>query len=275
MATTMIEGITLKRRSPTLEALRDIFQGMAKWRLWSALAWQQLRQRYRRTWIGIGWIGVSFAMFMVAKIFVFGGLMGKSMDYYAGHLTLGYLIFRLISNAVTGSSSVFVSARTWISSEPLPLSVYVYQLMTNNFIIFAITAIPAAAICVWSGSYHIEGLIWLVPCLLVYAVCTICVGLFLGVISARYRDVMHFSATVMQIAYFLTPVIWVMPEEGARATAAYINPFTHFIAILREPIMDGTAPVDSWQIVLGCTGALMVLAVLFFATSRRKIIFWL
>ena len=105
--------------------------------------------------------------------------------------------------------------------------------------------------------------------------CTVSVGLFLGVLSARYRDIMHFSSTVMQIAYFLTPVLWVVPEEGPRALAAQINPFTHFIAILREPIMDGTVPVESWWVVLGCTVALMLLALVFFAMSRRKIIFWL
>jgi ABC-type polysaccharide/polyol phosphate export permease len=275
MATTMMTRPVQSRITSVEEALRDISDGMRRWRLWSALAWHYLRQRYKRTWIGLGWIAVSFAMFMVAKIFVFGAMVTESIGYYSAHLTLGYLIFRLVTNAVNGSSSVFVGSRTWISSEALPLSVYVYQLMTNNFMIFALTAIPAFGICVWSGSCHVVGLIWLLPALAIYAINTIAVGLFIGVISARYRDMMHFSSTLMQIAYFLTPVLWVPPETGPRAIAAKVNPFTHYIAILRDPVLDNTVPYQSWLIVLGCTAALILLALAFFAVSRRKIIFWL
>ena len=102
-----------------------------------------------------------------------------------------------------------------------------------------------------------------------------CIGLFLGVISARYRDVMHFSATIMQVAYFLTPVLWIPPETGPRAIAAVVNPFSHYIAILREPLLDGTVPYFSWLVVLGCTLTLLLLSLVFFAVSRRKIVFWL
>lgn len=275
MSTVPVAGTPPMRRGSVEEAIHDIFSGLTKWRMWTALAWHYLRQRYKRTWIGMSWIGVSFALFMIAKIFVFGAMMGESISYYAVYLTLGYLIFRLISNAVTGSSGVFVGARTWISSEALPLSIYVFQMMTNNFIIFFITLVPAIGIFIWSGHYHLSGLVWFIPCLVVYAICTVSVGLLLGVISARYRDVMHFSATIMQVAYFLTPVLWVPPETGPRAIAAVVNPFSHFIAILREPILDGTVPYFSWLVVLGCTGGLLLLSLLFFAVSRRKIIFWL
>lgn len=274
MPADMTRSLPQSQVRPVQEALQDVYEGFTKWRMWSMLAWQQLRLRYRRTWIGIGWIGVSFALFMVAKIVVFSGLMGRSVGYYAAHLTVGYIIFRLIANAVTGSSAAFVSARTWISSERLPLSLYVYQMMMNNFIIFAITAVPAVLICIWSGTYNLLGILWVLPCFVVYALCTLCTGLFLGVISARYRDAMHFSGTVMSIAYFLTPVLWTVPEEGARATVAMINPFTHFIAILRDPILTGTVPLQSWVIVSGCTVTLVALALVFFTTSRRKIIFW-
>ena len=147
--------------------------------------------------------------------------------------------------------------------------------MTNNFIIFAITAVPAIGILAWGGHYYLSGLLWVIPSLIVYAIATVCVGLFLGVLAARYRDIMHFSATIMQIAYFLTPVIWVIPEQGGRALVAKVNPFTHYIAIFRQPIMDGTVPVQSWLIVLACTAGLALMALIFFATSRRKIIFWL
>ena len=177
------------KRGSLQEAIQDIFSGLTKWRMWSALAWHYLRQRYKRTWIGMSWIGVSFALFMIAKIFVFGAMMGESISYYAVYLTMGYLIFRLISNAVTGSSGVFVGSRTWISSESLPLSIYVFQMMMNNFMIFFITLVPAIGIFAWSGHYHLSGLLWFLPSLLIYAICTVCIGLFLGVISARYRDV--------------------------------------------------------------------------------------
>lgn len=273
--TTTVEDPTLRKRNIFVEAASDIFRGAAFWRLWTAMAWHSLRQRYKRTWIGIGWIGVSYAIFMSVKIFIFGSVMSDNLSYYAAHVCIGYLIFRLIANAVTGSSSVFVSAQTWIKSEPLPISVHVYQMMMNNLIIFMIMAIPAIAISTFFGIYNVEGAIWLLPALAMYGVTTVCVGLLLGVIAARYRDLMHFSATVMQVAYFLSPVLWIPPESGPRAWVAMVNPFTHYIAILRQPMVDGTAPGLSWAICGMLTGALLILALIFFTTSRRKLIFWL
>ena len=273
--TTTVEGLTLRRKNIFAEAFEDVFRGAGYWRLWTALAWHAMRQRYRRSWIGIGWLGVSFAVFMTVKIFIFGGFMSSDMGYYAGHLTIGYLIYRLISNAVTGSCAVFVGAQTWIKSEPLPLSVHVYKMMMNNFIIFAITAVPALAICAYVGAYNIMALVWLLPSLALYAFTTVCIGLLLGVISARYRDIMHFSQTAMQVAYFLSPILWIPPETGPRAMAAFLNPITHYVALLRQPMLEGTIPLLSWVISLSCSLVIALLAILFFATSRRKLILWL
>ena len=239
------------------------------------MAWHDLRQRYKRSWIGIGWIGVSFAIFMSVKIFVFGAMVDTSIAYYAAHVTVGYLLYRLIANAVIGGTGVFVSSQNWIKSEPLPIMVHVYKLMTNNFMLFAIMAVPALGICAYFRVYHLQALFSLTPTLLIYAINTVSIATIVGIISARYRDVMHFSSTVMQVAYFLSPVLWIPPETGPRAIAAQINPITHFVALLRTPMLDGTIPWSSWLIVLGITVFSAAASLLLFITSRRKLIFWL
>ncbi|GAB5459478.1 MAG: hypothetical protein Hens3KO_25080 [Henriciella sp.] len=212
---------------------------------------------------------------MGVKVFVFGAISGASIGYYAAHLTMGYLIYRLIANGVIGGSGVFVGAQNWIKAEPLPLSVHVYKTMMNNFFIFLLSAIPAISICAYFQVYHFAALQWLVPALLIYAINTIWIGLLFGIISARYRDIMHFSTTAMQVLYFLSPVLWIPPEEGIRALAAKLNPITHYLAILRQPMIDGTVPYYSWGVVMSCTGIGLVFTFALFAFARRRLVFWL
>ncbi len=269
------QSVSLSAPSLLSLAITDLVKGATHWRLWTVMAWHGLRQRYKRSWLGLGWIALSFALFSGVKIFVFGALSDKPIAYFAGFLVIGYLIFRLIVNFVTGGAAVFVSATSWIKSEPLPLSVHIYKLMTNNLIVFAYSAVPALLFCVYFGVLNWSGLFVLPIVLIVYAINGLWISALMGVICVRHRDILHFVGTVMQIFYFVTPILWVPPETGPRALIANINPLTHYIAIFRTPILDGTIPWESWKWVAICTIVGAVVSFIVFMRSRRQIVFWL
>ena len=119
-------------------ALKDLHTGLKLWRIWLALAQQAIKLQYRRSWLGFGWVFITFSLFASAKIFVFGFMSSQNLNYFTLHLLLGYLIFRLLSSFFNQGAHVFVKAERWIKSEPLPLSVYIYQLLTNSFVIFSL-----------------------------------------------------------------------------------------------------------------------------------------
>lgn len=253
----------------------DLRAGLRNWRLWTTLAWHSLHQRYRRTWIGMGWVSLSFALFALVKVVVFGPFSGMPIAEFAAFLVLGFMAFRFVANTVTGGAGLFIGAQSWIKSEPLPLSVHIYKLITTNFIIMGFAAIPALAVCVWAGALHINALYSLPFILLAYALNGVWIGLVMGILCARYRDVMHFTSTVMQVLYFATPILWVPPETGLRAQVALYNPVTHFIDVLRLPMLDGTIPWLSWAVVGSVTLMGLLVGSIVWARQHKRLVFWL
>lgn len=257
------------------EAWADLTEGLQHWRLWTLLAWNDLHQRYKRTWIGMGWIALSFALFALVKIFIFGPLTGKSLAFFGPFLAMGFLAFRLISNFIANGANVYVGAQSWIKSEPLPLSVHLYKLMTTNFIIFFFASIPAIIICLAFQSFHPIVFATLPLALIIFAINGVWVSSLIGILCTRHRDIMHFVSTIMQVMYFATPILWVPPETGLRATLANVNPLTHYLAVIRTPALENTIPWESWKLigiytVFGC-----VISFIVFAKSRRRLIYWL
>jgi ABC-type polysaccharide/polyol phosphate export permease len=119
------------------------------------------------------------------------------------------------------------------------------------------------------------GALWAIPGLIVILYTSVWVILLLGLITARLRDLQHIVSTVMRFAFFATPVIWVASDLGSRAIIANYNPLTHFIAVVRDPILDGQVASVHWFIVLWITGIGTFATFFLFARFRRSLIFWL
>lgn len=257
------------------EAINDMKMGLLKWRIWWTLAWHGLHLRYKRTWIGMAWISLSFALFAIVKIVIFGPLSGKDIAFFGPYLAMGFLSYRLISNFIIGGSAIFVQSQNWIKSEPLPLSVHIFKLMATNLITFGFMLIPAMLICLTFGAINFT-YIWTLPlAVAIFLINGVWVSVCIGIICTRYRDIMHFMTTIMQVMYFATPVLWVAPNTGIRAQIANANPFTHFIAIFREPILNGYIPISSLVFVSVCTIFGLIASLILFMINRQRLIFWL
>ena len=261
-------------RNVLIAGLADIFSGLFKVRLWRELAWEDFVKRYRRSYFGILWAAISFAIFAMAIVFLHTSLMGGTGNRTTTYIVLGFLVFQTLSSGIMDGSNIFVLSANWIKSSRLPLSLFVYKDITRNFIISVFNAVGAGALLAWSGYRFPMEAYWAIAGVVAIFVNSIWVYLLLGTIVARFRDLFHLIGAIMRMAFFISPVMWVAPEEGMRAAMALYNPLTHFIAIVREPLLTGNIPVLSWQIVGGISLTGWILGVLAFCLFRRRIVYW-
>ena len=102
------------------------------------------------------------------------------------------------------------------------------------------------------------------------------VGLLLGTLCARFRDLPQIIANLVQIAFFVTPVIYRPDAVSGRLWAVtHLNPFASFTALLRDPFL-GQAP-EATHFVMAAVVALGGFAAtfLFFARFRARVVYWL
>jgi ABC-type polysaccharide/polyol phosphate export permease len=100
------------------------------------------------------------------------------------------------------------------------------------------------------------------------------VGVMLGALSARFRDVPPIVGSILQIAFFLTPIMWLPSALSDRAAFVYLNPFYYLVEIVRMPLLGKTPELSIWLVVIGmnCVGTLV--ALFFFARYRERVAYW-
>ena len=264
-----------RSHSQTMLALLDIVNGARTAHLWGLLAWQDIRRRYRRSVLGPLWLTISMGVLVAALGTLYGTLLKADISEYVPHLALGFIFWSLISSLVGESCSAFISAEDIIKETDLPLSIHVYRVVWRNLLILghngAIFVVVALVFSIWPGA---TGLLS-IPGVVLLGMNGIWVGFALGIICARFRDVPPIVASVMRIAFFLTPIIWMPKQLTGKAAFVDVNPFFHFLELVRAPLLGQAPGLVSWIVVSSITAGGWLVTFMLLHRYRRRIAYWI
>jgi ABC-2 type transport system permease protein len=238
------------------------------------LAWQEIRQRYRRSVLGPFWLTISTGVLLAGMGPLYGRLLGQGLGNYFSYLSIGYVLWLLLSGLIIEGCSTFTVAAGLIQQTPMPLSVHVLRVVFRNLIVFAHNLIILVIVLVIFPSPMSWGLLLAPIGLLFIGLNGVWVGLLVGLLCARFRDIPLIIQSVMQVAFFLTPVMWKASSLGRHRWAADANPLTHFLATVRDPLLGLPVPWQSWAVVIGVTVVGCGAAFAFFARYRARIAYW-
>ncbi len=266
--------MTSPRSSNLALALTDLREGFKSIYIWPMLGWQEIRQRYRRSLLGPFWLTLSTGIMVGCMGPLYGRLLGQDIGSYFPYLGVGIIVWFLLANLINDACTTFIAASGYIQQLKLPLTLHVLRAVYKNMIIFAHNLVIVALILAFYGK-NVGWSILLVPvAVLVIAVNGVWLGILLGMLSARFRDVPQLIFSLVQVAFFLTPVLWQTEMLGRHRWAADINPLTHFLEIVRGPLVSGTVSTTSWAIVLAITVLGYAAALAALSRFRARIAYW-
>ncbi len=101
------------------------------------------------------------------------------------------------------------------------------------------------------------------------------VALLLGAVGARFRDIPPIVASIVQIAFFITPIIWKPQQLGVRAWVLPYNPFFALIDVVRAPMLGELPSAMTWVMALVYSLVLLGIAWWIFTRARGRVPFWL
>ena len=155
-----------------------------------------------------------------------------------------------------------------------PLSIYVYRVLWSNLLtaahnvwIFVLVAFLFSVEIDWS-------IVFVAPALALILLNGLWVGLLFGLLSARFRDIPLIVSNIVQVMFFLTPVIWRADMLPERALLLDANPFYHFVEILRAPMLGHPPGVENWLAALSVALVGWVIALIFYTAYRWRIAYW-
>lgn len=255
-------------------AIDDIRDGLLSLHIWPMLGWQEIRQRYRRSIIGPFWLTLSTAIMVLAMGPLYGKLFNQELSVYFLHLTLGLVAWQLIAQTINDSCMTFIAAESFIKQVRLPLSIYVLRVAWRNLIIFFHNLVFVALVLLYFRPPIWPSVLQLPVSLLLFFVNAIWVGIAVGLICARFRDIPLIVSNLVQVAFFVTPVIWQRHMLGRHSWVMELNPFHHFIEMIRAPLM-GTPIGESTWIAMGVMTLLgYAFTVVLYGRFRSRIAYW-
>ncbi|MCD8457379.1 ABC transporter permease [Xylella taiwanensis] len=262
---------------PTMIALSDIAAAVRKYPLVGLLGWQDVRQRYQRSVLGPFWLTISMVVMIATMGLVFGQILNVPLTEFLPFLTAGIIIWGFISTVINEGCGAFTSAEAIIKQLPIPLFVHVMRPIWRNIIVVLHNIVILPLVFIGVGK-HI-GLTALLSILgfLVLVLNLAWVTLILSVICTRYRDLSQIVSNSTQVAFYLTPIIW-MPTHLPASTTDYLlklNPIYHIVEVVRAPLL-GTVPTAlNWQISISLAVVGWILATLIYDRYKRRIAYWL
>ncbi|MBS6414279.1 MAG: ABC transporter permease [Corynebacteriales bacterium] len=268
------DSFTFKR------AFDDLVDGWKSDQLWLQLGWQDIKQRYRRSTLGPFWITIATGVMAVALGLLYSLLFKEELSYFLPHVTLGLILWGFIAGCIQDGAQVFIANEGLIKQLPAPLSVHVYRLvwrqtlfLAHNMIIYIIMLIIFRPHLGWDALLFF-------PALLLFLLNGVWVAMFFGIISTRFRDVAPLVDSLVQLCFYMTPIVWTTHTLYAnetmsqRARLAEINPLYHYLEIIRSPLMGIDVPAYHWYIVLGFTVVGWGLMLLVMKKARGRVSYW-
>lgn len=259
-----------------MNSFKDACQALCAYDFWVTFAWNDIKVRYRRSRIGQFWITLSIAIFILGVGLFYSQVLHTPVNKYLPDLACGFILWNLMSSIVLEGCRSYIESAPILQQQKLPLIVFPIRVVARNAMIFLHNFILIPVIWLMFGYGNLVYLPFAIAGLFLLLVSGVSVSLVMGMVAARFRDVPQICQSIMQVAFFMTPIIWQPGSvRGKSELVLLLNPFAYYLEIIRKPLLGQPVDVAYWAVALVLTAILAVGSILFYARFRSRIAYWL
>lgn len=257
-------------------AFGDLTQGWKQRPLWGYLGWQDIKQRYRRSVLGPLWISITMAVVATAMGILYGTLFDEDIRTFLPYVATGLLIWYFINGCILEGSEVFIANEGLIRFLPAPLSLHVYRLIWRQTLFFAHNLVVWAALMIIFPRPLGWAVLLAIPAFALLVLNGVWIAVLAGIVATRFRDIPPIIASLAQLLFFMTPIVWSYERIRGLPLAAYIelNPVLHFVEIIRAPMLGDPIVGRHWVVVGAITVVGIAVALLALRNYRSRVAYW-
>ncbi|MDI9348924.1 MAG: ABC transporter permease [Candidatus Symbiobacter sp.] len=253
----------------------DIIKGMLSYRVWLILAWHETKLKYRRSVIGPLWITLSTAILVGFLGVLYGVLLRQPINEYLPYLAVGLVTWQFISASLTESCDTLINSSIYIRQFNQPVTIYCARYVVRNYIVL-LHNIPVALIAIfWFKDFNLINLVLAVLGYILLFFEIIWINIVLSILCLRFRDIKQIVLNLIQVAFFVSPIIWQRNSLGKYDWLGDINPVFHLLEIVRAPLLNQAFPWLSLWVLLAGLAIGFVVAELLMMRCRNRFFYWL
>jgi len=257
-------------------AFHDVKDGFLRSRYWFFVAWQDIKQRYKRSFLGPFWITISTGLMIAAMGPLYSKLFAVNNFNYAQYIGLSFVFWTFISASINDACTVFINSEIYIKQVKLPFSGYVLKILFKNISFLMHNFLIVIIILVIYKPLGYSQLFLFPFAFLIVFFNLFFLVLILGMLCARFRDVTQLVANIVQVLFFITPIMW-KPEMLSQDAHLIIemNPIYHLIEILRFTLVGSSSNISVsffYCVILLVLNA--ICSMILFSKYRSRIAYW-
>jgi ABC-type polysaccharide/polyol phosphate export permease len=227
------------RRPPAyLEELRQLYRYRS---LIGELIARDIKTRYKRSLLGIAWTMLNPLLTMLVLALIFSSIFRFTFEHYVVYLLSGLLIWQLLAQTTTYAMGQMVWGGDLLRKIYFPRTAFAVSSIGTGLVNLGLSLIPLLLIMLLTGVALTPALLLLPIGIVLTAMFSLGIGLFLSSLAVYYTDVLSIYEILLMIWMYLTPIIYPLEAlpEGVRRFVS-VNPMSGFVELFRQPILNGT-----------------------------------
>lgn len=247
---------------------------------WMHLARIELKNKFRRSKLGILWTFVSPLCLTAIMSVVFATAFHVEIASYAPYVLSGILCWEVFTGAFVGGSYVIVSNDAYIRQFNHPVTIYTLKSAIVITISFSIALIALVLWVAFISPLNLLIAAFSLPLtLVIYFVLAWGGATIAAFTCTKYRDYPQMAPLILQTLWYVSPVFFQEEMFAANPllhTWFNINPITHLLLLIRNPFLYGKLPQPmSYLVSVLLVGVVALWAVWINRKSSRDIIFYI
>lgn len=202
-----------------------------------------LKVKYQSSILGFTWSLLNPLLMMLVLYIVFNNVFKANQDHLALYLLIGIVSWRFLANGTSSSMNAIVGKPSLVTKIYIPRQVLVLSTVLSSFISSLLEFLVLAALLIVFG-VHLSINILLFPAVhLVYFMIVYGISLALAALYVYYRDLNQIWEVVMQLGFFLSPVVYPISTVPEKYLSYYmLNPVTLIMQIYRQSLLYAETP---------------------------------
>jgi len=216
------------------------------------------------------------AVIATAMGILYGTLFDEDIPAFLPYVATGLLIWNFVNGCILEGSEVFIANEGLIRFLPAPLTLHVYRLVWRQTLFFAHNAVVWVALMIIFPHPLGWSLLLAIPAFLILLLNGAWISVLTGIVATRFRDIPPIIASVANLLFFMTPIVWSYERLRGHPLAAYIelNPVMHFVEILRQPLLGQEILWRHWWVAGAITVVGVLTALLALRNYRSRVAYW-
>lgn len=242
--------------------------------LLQTLMMRDIQVLYKQAALGAAWAVIQPVFAVTVFTIVFGNFARMPSDGipYPIFAFAAVLPWTYFAEATRRAATGLVDDAELVKKVYFPRLIIPLAKVSAPLLDFAIAFCVLLVLMAFYGVMPSAKLLAVIPLILIAGLLALAIGLWLGPINVRFRDVKHTVPFLLQIGMYASPIVYPLSQVPAEWKALYsLNPMVGVIEGFRWAVFDrGHPDFASLGIGLAVIVVMLVLGLIYFRNQERN-----